>query len=285
MASGNRQQSKFDAKFKAMFESEAEKFEKLLECLEPLREDKVQLDSFTLPELYSIYITPDQMVKHVRVLTTIPYKDVRDSVLSKANSLGICPLSHEMNLRHIYEVCQWMKTKTGTEAVVEVQRTEKLKRRATAKGRTVVESAMIRAFNAQFAEYSSELKQARSVLEKESDTTSIRLRDKYWPVSTFDVATNVLHEEAVLDFCKKEDVKCGLYKYVEGLIERKMASFSLREADNLRAVLKEMECFEVTVSSQDRDSCVGEKRKDIGSVLGHGEETSSKRKILLTRKK
>lgn len=108
-----------------------------------------------------------------------------------------------MNLRHIYDVCQWMKTKAGIEAVVEVQRSEKLKRRAAAKGRTVAESAMIRAFNAQFAEYSSEMKKARAVLEKESGT-GVRLRDKYWPVSEFDVAFNILHEEAVLDFCRKE---------------------------------------------------------------------------------
>ncbi|KFK36041.1 hypothetical protein AALP_AA4G070300 [Arabis alpina] len=228
MASGksSSQQTKFDAKIKAMFETEDEKFQKLLNCLEPLRQNNVR------------------MVKHVRVLTTIPYKEVRDSVLAKANSLGICPLSHEMNLRHIYEVCQWMKTKAGTEAVVEVQRTEKLKRHAMAKGRSGAESAMIRAFNAQFAEYSSELKKER-----------------------------------------KEDVKCALYKYVEGLIERKMVSFAVREAETLRVVLKEMECFEVTVSSKGGDCCVGKKRKDIGSVLGHGGEASSKSKKRSTRTK
>lgn len=141
-----------------------------------------------------------------------------------------------MNLRHIYEVYHWMKTKTGIEAVVEVQRSEKLRRRAAAKGRTVTESAMIRAFNAQFAEYSSELKKARADLEKESDI-GVRLRAKYWPVSSFE-ATNILCEEAVLDFCRKEGVGCGLIRYAEGLIERKKASFALREADNLRAVLK-----------------------------------------------
>ncbi|AAF69718.1 F27J15.12 [Arabidopsis thaliana] len=162
--------------------------------------------------------------------------------------------------------------------------TEKLKRRATSKGRTAAESAMIRAFNAQFAEYSSELKIARAVMKKESDT-GVRLRDKYWPVSAFGVAINVLHEEAVLDFCRKEGVKCGLYKYVEGLIERKTVSFALREADNLRAVLKEMERFEVPVSSMDGNCLVDNKRKDIGSVLGHGGETSSKKKRRLTRKK
>lgn len=102
MAFENRQQSKFDAKFKAMSETKDEKFQKLLEWLEPLCKNQVQLDSFTLSELHSFYILPDRMVKHVRVLTTIPYKKVRDSVLSKANSLGICPRSHEMNLRHIY---------------------------------------------------------------------------------------------------------------------------------------------------------------------------------------
>ncbi|EOA40623.1 hypothetical protein CARUB_v100125911mg, partial [Capsella rubella] len=116
----------------------------------------------------------------------------------------------------------------------------KLKRRATTKGRTVAESAMIRAFNAQFAEYSSELKKTRAVQEKDSET-GIRLRDKYWPVSGFDVAINIVHEEAVLYFCRKEYVKRGLYKYVEGLIERKMISFALREADTLQHVLKEME--------------------------------------------
>lgn len=162
----NTQQSKSDDKFTAMFETEDEKFQKLLECLEPLHENQVQVDSFTLFDLHSfVHLTAGQMVKHVQVLTTIQYKDVRDSVLAKANSLGICPLSREMNLRHIYDVCQWMKTKTGIEAVVEVQRSEKLRRRAEAKGRTVAESAMIRAFNAQFAEYSSELKKARAVLE------------------------------------------------------------------------------------------------------------------------
>ncbi|KAL1209209.1 hypothetical protein V5N11_015961 [Cardamine amara subsp. amara] len=268
MASGLRQQSIFDAKFKAMFETEDEKFKKLVECLEPLRENKVQVDSFTLSNLHSFCVTSGQMVKHVQVLTTIPYKDVRDSVLAKANSLGICPLNQQMNLRHVFDVCQWMKTKTGIEAVVEVQRSEKLRRRAAAKGRTVTESAMIRAFNTQFAEYSTELKKARAVLEKESDI-GVSLRDKYWPVSAFDVATSVLNEEAVLDFCKKEGVKYGLCKYVEGLIERKKASFALREADNLRAVLKAIECFEVRDSS---NCSVGEKRK------GHGGETSSKRK-------
>lgn len=73
-------------------------------------------------------------------------------------------------------------------------------------------------------------------------------------------------------FCRKEGVKHGLYKYVEGSIERKKVSFALREADNLRAVLKEMECFEVPVSFKDGNCRVGEKRK------GHGGETSSKRK-------
>ncbi|XP_010463301.1 PREDICTED: uncharacterized protein LOC104743971 [Camelina sativa] len=190
-----------------------------------------------------------------------------------------------------------MKTKAGTEDVVEVQRSEKLKRRAAAKGRTVAESAMIRAFNAQFAEYSSELKKARALQEKESDT-GVRLRDKYWPVSAFDVAINILNEEAILDFCRKEEVKSGLYKFVEGLIERKMVSFALREASNLRAVLKEMASFEVPVSSKDgnygineKRNCIGskdencgagEKGKDIGSVLGHGGETSSKRMKRLT---
>ncbi|CAH8254995.1 unnamed protein product [Arabidopsis lyrata] len=174
-----------------------------------------------------------------------------------------------------------MKTEAGIEAVVEVQRSEKLKRRASVKGRTVAESAMIRAFNAQFAEYSSELKKARAALEKESDT-GVRIRDKYWPVSTFDVAINIIHEESVLDFCRKEEVKCGLYKYVEGLIERKTVSFALREADNLRAVLKEMESFEVPVSSMDGNCLVSDKSKDIGSVLGHGGESSSKRERRLT---
>ncbi|XP_006393313.2 uncharacterized protein LOC18011433 [Eutrema salsugineum] len=168
-----------------------------------------------------------------------------------------------------------MKTKDGTAAVVEVQRTEKLKRRATSKGRTVAESAMIRAFNAQFAEYSSELKKGLPVTEY----TSVHLRDKYWPVSAFDGANDIVHEQAVLDFCNREGVKFGLYKYVEGLIERKMMSFAVREADNLRAVLKEMECFEVPVSSKDGNCRVGEKRKDVCSLLGHGGGTSSKRKI------
>lgn len=73
-------------------------------------------------------------------------------------------------------------------------------------------------------------------------------------------------------------MKCGLYKYIEGLIERKMVSYALREADNLRAVLKEMEWFEVPVLSKDGNCRVGEKRKDIGSVLRRGGETSSKMK-------
>ncbi|EOA38997.1 hypothetical protein CARUB_v10011526mg [Capsella rubella] len=138
-----------------------------------------------------------------------------------------------------------MKSKAGIKDVVEVQPSEKLKRRATAKGRTVAESAMIRAFNAQFAEYSSELKKGSC----------------YWPVSAFDVAINIVHEEAVLNFCRKEDVKRGLYKYVEGLIERKMISFALHEADTLPAVLKEIESFEFPVLSKDGDCRVGEKRK------------------------
>ncbi|XP_010481037.1 PREDICTED: uncharacterized protein LOC104759855 [Camelina sativa] len=187
-----------------------------------------------------------------------------------------------------------MKTKAGTETVMEVQCSEKLKRRAAAKGRTVAESAMIRAFNAQFSEYSSELKKARALQEKESDT-GVRLRDKYWPVSAFDVAINILHEEVILDFCRKEEVKSGLYKFVEGLIERKMVSFGLREASNLRDVLKEMASFEVPVSSKDgnygineKRNCIGsrdencgagEKGKDIGSVLGHGGETSANEKL------
>lgn len=92
MASGNTQQSMSDAKFKAMFETEDEKFKKLLECLEPLRENQVQVDGFTLSDLYSFCLTAGKMVKHIQVLTTIQYKDVRDNVLVKANSLGICPL-------------------------------------------------------------------------------------------------------------------------------------------------------------------------------------------------
>ncbi|EOA37695.1 hypothetical protein CARUB_v10012393mg [Capsella rubella] len=156
-----------------------------------------------------------------------------------------------------------MKTKADIEAVVEVQRSEKLKRRATTKGRTVAESAMIRAFNAQFAEYSSELKKTRAFQEKDSET-GIRLRDKYLPVSGFDVAINI---------------------YVEGLIERKMTSFALREADTLQLVLKEMESFEVTVSSKDGDCRVGEKRKGFGSVLAHGGETLPKMKRRLTQRR
>ncbi|EOA37711.1 hypothetical protein CARUB_v10012432mg [Capsella rubella] len=151
-----------------------------------------------------------------------------------------------------------MKTKAGIEAVVEVQRSEKLKRRATTKGRTVAELAMIRAFNAQFAEYSSELKKT--------------------PI-------NIVHEEAVLYFCRKEDVKRGLYKYVEGLNERKMISFALRVADTLQPVLKKMESFEVTVSSKDGDCRVGEKRKGFGSVLAHGGETLPKMKRRLTQRR
>ncbi|VVB00809.1 unnamed protein product [Arabis nemorensis] len=121
MAFENRQQSKFDAKFKAMFETKDEKFQKLLECLEPLCKNQVQLNV-----LASFYVR-------------------------------------------------------------------------------------------------------------------------------YDVAINVLHEETILEFCRKEDAKHGLYKYVEGLIE-------------------------FPISANDGDCCVGKKRKDIGSVVGHGEGTSSKRK-------
>lgn len=273
MASANRQQNKLDATFKAMFKTDADNFQKLLECLEPLRQNHVQVDSFMLSDLLSFFLTPTRMVKHVQVLTTIPYKDVRDSVLSKAYSLGICPQSHEMNLLHIYEVCEWMKTRTGTEAIVEVQRTEKLKRRAISQGRTVAESAMIRAFNAQLAEYSSELKKALQ-------DDSVGLQDKYWPVSVFNVATNISQEEAVLAYCRNDGVKGGLFKNVEGLIERKMKNFAIREASKLRVVLKEMQCFGVPVDedvevefspTKDANCRVGGKRK---SVLGHSGETS-----------
>lgn len=39
------------------------------------------------------------------------------------------------------------------------------------------------------------------------------------------------------------------------------------------------------VSSKAGNCLVGDKRKDLGPVFGHGGETSSKRKIPLTRKK
>ncbi|EOA37425.1 hypothetical protein CARUB_v10011387mg, partial [Capsella rubella] len=106
---------------------------------------------------------------------------------------------------------------------------------------------------------------------KDSET-GVSLRDKYWPVSGFDVAINIVYEETVLDFCRKED-------YVEGLIERNMISFALREADTLRAVLKEMESFEVPVSSKDNDCRVGEKSK---SFVAHGGKTLSKMKRRIT---
>lgn len=263
-----------------LVETEADTLKKLHECLEPLRENRIQVDSFTVSDMLNLFYLPRQLVKHVRVLTTIPFKDVRDSVLAKANSLGICPENHEMiTLRHVTEVCRWMKTESGMKDVVEVQRREKLKRRATVKGRTLVEASMIRAMNAQFAEYSEKMKEvmSRSSLVPYRVTQEdeiFAIRDKYWPASTFHLC-NIVNEQSVLDFCRKEGVKSKLIEYVKGLIGGETEIHPRRDVGVLRVVLAGMvdgpdvqATCEGEKSSLDGKCCVSKKRK-AETALGH----------------
>ncbi|KFK22272.1 hypothetical protein AALP_AAs69811U000100 [Arabis alpina] len=269
-------------------ETEAEMLKKLQDCLEPLRENQIQVDRFTVADMQNLGFMSRQMVKHVRVLTTIPYKEVRDSVLLKANSLRLCPLSHEMiSLRHIVEVCRWIKTESGIKALVEVQRNEKLKRRATAKGRTLAEACMIRAMNAQFAEYTDEIKEAdrRKSLEpywimREEEFSAIR--NKYWPASTFHIS-NIVNEESILDFCRKDQgVKSRLIEYVKGLIGGEKKIYPHRKVEVLRVVLAGMEdgTDVVQASCEGQSSTMNGKKRSDATVLGYGEEP-----LLKTRKK
>ncbi|CAA7038825.1 unnamed protein product [Microthlaspi erraticum] len=262
-----------------LVETEADTLKKLHECLKPLRENQIQVDSFTVSGVVNLFYLPNQFVKHVRVLTTIPFKDVRDSVLAKANSLGLCPQNHEMiTLRHVAEVSRWMKTESGIKDVVEVQRREKLKRRATKRGRTLVEASMIRAMNAQFAEYSEKMKEvmSRRSLEPfrvtEEDET-LAIKDKYWPASRFHLS-NIGNEQSVLDFCRKEGVKSKLIEYVKGLLGGETEILHPRhDVGVLRVVLAGIVDSENI--NLDGQSCANKKRK-TETALGHvGEDEVS----------
>lgn len=268
-----------------LVETEADTLKKLHECLAPLRENRIQVDSFTVSDVVNLFYLPNQLVKHVRVLTTIPFKDVRDSVLAKAYSLGICPQNHEMiTLGHLTEVCRWMKTESGIKDVVEVQRREKLKRRATEKGRTLVEASMIRAMNAQFAEYSEKMKEVMSrrplvPYRVTQEDEIFAIRDKYWPASTFQLF-NIANEQSVLDFCRKEGVKSKLIEYVKGLIGGETEI--RRDVGVLRVVLAGMvdgpdvqATCEGEKSNLDGKGCVSKKRKAETALGDVGEDEVS----------
>ncbi|ESQ30600.1 hypothetical protein EUTSA_v10012039mg [Eutrema salsugineum] len=183
-----------------------------------------------------------------------------------------------------------MKTETGIKAVVEVQRCEKLKRRATVRGLTLAEASMIRAINEQFADYSEAMKEVdrRRLLEPYRVTREeeiCAMRDKYWPASVFHIY-NIVSEDSVLDFCrKKEGVRGKLIEYIKELMGGEKKIYPRRKAEVLRAVLAGMiagtdvqASCEGESSNLNGESCVGKKRKDAMALDHVGSKTRPRQK-------
>nr|DAB41733.1 TPA_exp: ORF1+2p [Gevuina avellana amalgavirus 1] len=178
--------------------TEREAQEEVTRMVQPLRNQGLNTEVFTLASIYDVGLTGDGFCKLARGFLSITDEDIQESLLLAGQKKGKLGPLRRVSVREFVDFLKWLKDTGGQAEARAIHRQGKLKKKAS-EGQSAEDLTLLQVFNLMLQDMSQAIKKERSIrdeeiyalrskmrrLERQRDAKILEIREEYSPASNF----------------------------------------------------------------------------------------------------